>query len=411
MDQNHPRCASNDRPHTFGLVDLAWLAVQYRRLILSCAAILGIFSVVLSLLLKPDYTATVLLLPPALVSSAGAVLLPPDDALGTPGTLVAEQMPVPPDFYAGLMQTQGVEDALVRQFHLDRVYGERTESQARMRLEDRTTLDTDNPPLIQISVSDHDATRAAALANGYVRELNLVLLRIAKNDSRSRQEVFARELAEERTVLGNAEAGLAEFQRATGLIEPREQANAEIASVTQLRAQLTSRQVELHALESRATPRNSEVLALEAQIGALQTVIRDYRAEGGGNESIEVAPDRMPTLQMEIAWRQRAFDRDEELFESLSRGLEAAKLDVGVQKPLVQVVDWATVPDRKSWPPRIALVLLTALLGGLGAYGWVLLGTVMGPESGRWIGFHPTMTSGSARSDPSAGPDPRGPHG
>ena len=410
MEQNHSQHASKGRPAALGLVDLVWLAVSRRRLILVCTVVFGAFSLVLSFLLKPKYTATVLLAPPTLVSR-GAVLAPAGDA--SPGTsgLVNELAPSPAELYVGLMQTLGADDALTRLFDLKRVYGDQSDSQARMRLQDNTTFDTDNLPLIRISVRDQSAARAAALADGYLAELDSTLRRIAEGKSKAQQELFTEELSKERPELENAEAALAQAQNATGLIEPREQVDAEIASMKQLEAQLTIMGAELRALKSRATAENPEVLTLDTQIRTLEAAIRRYRSAGGGSSSIEIAPERIPSLRLEIVRRQRAFDRDEGMAEALSRGLEAAKLDENLQKPHIQVVDWATVPDRKSWPPRTVLVVLTAFLGALGAYGWVLLGKVLEPERERWNEFLRIVIAGGGERNAAADSGLRGRRG
>jgi uncharacterized protein involved in exopolysaccharide biosynthesis len=39
---------------------------------------------------------------------------------------------------------------------------------------------------------------------------------------------------------------------------------------------------------------------------------------------------------------------------------------------MMQVVDYAVVPDTKSGPPRVPLTLLSAMLGGLLVAGWIL---------------------------------------
>jgi uncharacterized protein involved in exopolysaccharide biosynthesis len=54
----------------------------------------------------------------------------------------------------------------------------------------------------------------------------------------------------------------------------------------------------------------------------------------------------------------------EALYELLMRQYESAKLDEAHSAPLVQVVDYAVVPDSKAGPPRTLLTVLAALLGG-----------------------------------------------
>ena len=54
----------------------------------------------------------------------------------------------------------------------------------------------------------------------------------------------------------------------------------------------------------------------------------------------------------------------EALYELLMRQYESAKLDEAHSAPLVQVVDYAVVPDSKAGPPRTLLTPLALVLGG-----------------------------------------------
>jgi tyrosine-protein kinase Etk/Wzc len=64
----------------------------------------------------------------------------------------------------------------------------------------------------------------------------------------------------------------------------------------------------------------------------------------------------------------------EMLFEFLSKQFEAARLDEAKDSVVVQVVDAAVEPERKSGPMRLAIVALLTASSFLGAIGWVLVG-------------------------------------
>ena len=60
------------------------------------------------------------------------------------------------------------------------------------------------------------------------------------------------------------------------------------------------------------------------------------------------------------------------LFEILAKQYEAARLDEAKSAPLVQTVDRAVAPERKSWPPRILIIVSAALLAALVSGFWAL---------------------------------------
>jgi uncharacterized protein involved in exopolysaccharide biosynthesis len=52
-------------------------------------------------------------------------------------------------------------------------------------------------------------------------------------------------------------------------------------------------------------------------------------------------------------------------------------MDEARDAPVLQVVDRATIPDKKSGPPRLLLLIVGCLLGALMGSGWVIVKTAM----------------------------------
>ena len=79
--------------------------------------------------------------------------------------------------FIGVLRSQTAQDRLIQDFELQRVYapfGKKSLTDARTELDENTSISEDRKSgIISISVTDHDKTRAAALANGYVDQLIL----------------------------------------------------------------------------------------------------------------------------------------------------------------------------------------------------------------------------------------------
>jgi tyrosine-protein kinase Etk/Wzc len=63
----------------------------------------------------------------------------------------------------------------------------------------------------------------------------------------------------------------------------------------------------------------------------------------------------------------------ETIFELLAKQYEIAKIDEARDASLIQVLDKAIEPDRKSKPTRSLIVVLTALVAGFLAVFWVFI--------------------------------------
>jgi uncharacterized protein involved in exopolysaccharide biosynthesis len=70
----------------------------------------------------------------------------------------------------------------------------------------------------------------------------------------------------------------------------------------------------------------------------------------------------VPRAGLEYVRALRDLKYNETLFEMLSKQYEAARIDEAKDAPLIQVIDLAVPPERKSWPPR-RLYVLGGILG------------------------------------------------
>jgi uncharacterized protein involved in exopolysaccharide biosynthesis len=78
-----------------------------------------------------------------------------------------------------------------------------------------------------------------------------------------------------------------------------------------------------------------------------------------------------PQLQLEEQQLMREVETNSAIYVELKRQLEIAKIDEVKNIPVIQVLDYARPPTRKSYPPRTAIVLGTMILA------WLAVGAVV----------------------------------
>ena len=283
----------------------------------------------------------------------------------------------PADLYIGLLESEQVMDRVIRRFDLMRVYKTKRLSDARKALMSNTKILSEKSSLISISVEDHDAKRASAMANAYVEGLHDLMCRLAVTSAAQRRMFFEQQVTQEKNKLAHAEVALEETEKKTGIIQPLGQAEAVIATIMQLRAQISASEVELGGLRTSATEQNPEVITLQSQIAGLRAQLADF--EKGHPGATEVAGNvltptsQVPAASLEYLRRMRDVRYQETLFEFVTKQYEMAKVDEAKQGQMIQVVDPALVPERRSWPPRTLLTLLAFILGAMISSFWVIL--------------------------------------
>src|SRR3989475_1839111 len=342
--------------HLIILAKRKWFIFKF----VGCAAVL---SAGISLLLPKTYTANAKIMPPQQNQSMGAMAalssqLGPLAALAGGGL----GLRTPSDLYVAIMRSRTVADDLIDRFSLMRVYHKKLRVDARLQLTGHTEMLAGKDGLISIFVEDRDPQRAADLANAYVDELEKLTKTLAVTEAGKRRLFFEREVKMASDDLANAEVALKQTQEKTGLILLDSQSRAMIESLTSLRARWAAQEVLVQQIRTFAAPENPELIREEKALEALRDQLS--RLEGGQGKRLfaDVPIENVPTAGLEYVRKYRDVKYHEALFELLAKQYEAAKLDEARDSLIVQQLDKAIVPERRSWPPRTALVLASTLL-------------------------------------------------
>jgi tyrosine-protein kinase Etk/Wzc len=349
------------------LFDILILLVERKFLILAVTALFAILAVVYSLLVPSKYTAIVTLLPPQQNSSMSSMMTSQLGSLGGLASLAGSSLGLknPNDMFVGMFKSRTVEEAMVQHYELMKEYHTRYLSDARSAFEDHTTVDDSGKDgLIKISIEDRDPKRAAELANGYVDQFRLLSQSLAITEASQRRVFFEHELETAKNSLADAEEALKKTEQTTGVIQLDSQAHALIESAASLRAQITERDVQIQGMETYATGQNAQLVQAQRELDGLRAQLAKLGgSEESGNGELIVPKGKVPEAGLEYVRKLRDVKYYETIFDILARQFELAKLDEAKEGALIQVVDPATPPDRRSFPKR-SFIVICATFGG-----------------------------------------------
>jgi tyrosine-protein kinase Etk/Wzc len=366
-----PAVSSADRSaadeEEISLLDLLIAIAERKRMVLRMTAVFTVLAIILSLLLPVHYTATVTLLPPQENSSMAAAMASQLGNLGGMAALTGGGLGLKNsnDRFVAMLQSQTVEDAMVQHFGLMQEYHKRYLSDARKDFEGHTTVDgSSKDGLIHISVEDHDARRAADLANGYVDQFRDLSQHLAITEASQRRLFFQQELEQAKNNLANAEEALEQTEQKTGVIQPDSQERALIESAASLRAQITAREVQIQGMQTYATGENSQLIQAQQELAGLRAQLAKLGgSEDAAGSEFMIPKGLVPKVGMEYIRRLRDVKYYETIFDILARQFEMAKLDEAKEGAVIQVVDPAIVPDRRTFPKRTLIVIGGAIAG------------------------------------------------
>jgi uncharacterized protein involved in exopolysaccharide biosynthesis len=235
--------------------------------------------------------------------------------------------------------------------------------------------------LIGIEVDDRVPERAAAIANQYVLELRKLTTELALTEAQQRRMFFEKQLALTKANLTSAQQTLQASGLSAGMLKAEPRAAAD--SYAKLRAETTAAEVRLQTLRASRNEAAAEVQQALATLTALRGQLQRLEASTSGGDQDSAG----------YISRYREFKYQESLFELFSRQFEMAKVDESREGSLIQVLDPAEPPDRKTKPVRSLMALSATLVSTLVLLIFLILrdlfqkGQTASESQARWASF------------------------
>ena len=337
------------------------IVAKRRRFILKFVGITVVLALATVWFWPNSYTANAKILPPqqtqSMASVAMASQLGPLASLGSSLGLRNTG-----DVYVSMLKSDTIANSLIDRFSLMSVYKSKWRVDAQKKLESRTDVVMSKDGVISVSVDDRSPQRAAELANGYIDELEKLAKRLAVTEAGKRRLFYESEVKSELDELSKAELGLKQTQEKTGIFTLESQAKAVIESVAALRATVAAQQIQVQAMRSFATPENPDLIKAENELAAAEAQLNRMEKRTGSGSTLDMPLSAMPTAGLEYLRRYREVRYHESLFALLARQYEAARIDEGKDPVIIQELDKATPPEKKSSPHRAIILVIVVIL-------------------------------------------------
>lgn len=339
------------------LLEIATAIGEEKKTILGITGVGTALGLVYALLATPIFTAKTVILPPQQQASAASAMLSQLGGLaGMAGA--ASGLKSPDDQYVAFLKSVRLQTDLITQLKLQQRYETDTLEDTRKALNGRVQISSDKKTgLISISVDDKDPRFAAALANAHVPALRHMMGTLALSEAQQRRLFFEQQLEKTQRALDAAEIDFRQQQQRGGIVATEALAETSVKAGAALRAQIAQKEVQLQSLRSFATEQNPEVQRAAGELGALRRQLRQFE-QGGGDVSSN------PTSGMQAVRSFRDVKVLQAKLEVLVKQYEMARLDEAREGPLLQVVDPATAPERKSKPKRALVIVISTLAAG-----------------------------------------------
>jgi tyrosine-protein kinase Etk/Wzc len=343
------------------LYDLFVVMAQNARLLVIAPIVVGILAYLYALTMAPTFTASARIIPPQQPRGAAAALQAQLGALAGLAGSVGVNIKDPVDTYVALIRSRTVADALVDRFDLQKIYQAKLREDARAVLARLTRVAAGKDGLITIEVDDSDPARAASIANAYVEAATRLTGSLALTEAQQRRTFFESQLKQTQANLKASELALGQTGAGEALLKSAP--GAVVDAMARLKAQVTAQEIRISTMRGYLAESSPEFLLAQRELASLRQQLALAQRDEPGKDA----------ASSDYLNRYRDFKYQETLFELMAKQYEAARLDEAREGALIQVVDPAVPPERRSRPKRVLFAATTAFAVGLGLLLFVFL--------------------------------------
>jgi len=369
--------------------NLLWM---HRRPLFRVVAIALVVSAAIAFLLPKQYESVARLMPPdqggsssALIAAlAGRSLGGFAGLSGLAGSLLGER--TSSALFMDLLRSRTVSDRLIDRFNLQQAYHKRYRIDTVKYLTKHTVIvDDKKSGVITLTFTDTDPERSRAIAQGYLEELNRIITTSNVSSAHREREFIEKRLVSVQEELQSAQKALSDFSSVNTTLDIKEQTHAMVDVAAKLEGELIVAQSELDSLEQIYGAENVRVRAAKARIAGLQKEVA--KVNGSSAEGSRIATTRsdkdgseaypslrqLPRLAVPYANLYRRVRIQETVYELLSQQYEMARIEEAKDTPVVNVLDAPLVPEKKSFPPRLIVMLALTFITFLCASTFIIV--------------------------------------
>jgi tyrosine-protein kinase Etk/Wzc len=334
------------------------ILVRRSRLIIFTSGAVMVLTYLILLILPNTYTAKVRILPPQqnltmsgqILDSLGGQNLFSRGSTGSFGGMAGNLLGLknPSDLYVGILTGDTIFDRIIARFNLEKLYKVDYIEDARKKLGQNTKI-TDKNGIITIEVTSKTPDQSAQMANAYVEELDRLLQGLSLKEATGRMAFLEKERLQASENLQKAENNLRVFSEKNSLLQIDTQTKVILEYIARMRAEIDTKEISIKVFQQQATPSNFDMVRLETELKALKEKLRNAETQYDNCLSDVCLPaNKTQGLALNYIRLYREVKFHEGLYQLYIKLVEIARLDMAREYAVIQVVDKAMPPQKRS---------------------------------------------------------------
>ncbi len=347
----------NKEQNTLDILDILLFITQWKRfLIFQFISVFVISYIIIYFFITPQYDASTLIIPTQQdqITGIGSFL---KNFSGLPLGLNSFSQNTEVERYKTIIYSRTNLDIIVKRFNLLKDYHLSSMEKAEKYLKDNIQIDDTKDDALLIKVRASSPEKASDMANFIVEQLNQTVINLNIRKSKENKIFLGDRYEEIRINLKNAEDSLKYFQTKNNMFELENQSKATIEEYSKLESELARKQIELTVMKQILGKDIPEVQYQETAVREFKDKI-DKIQEGKDNNPILIPLKSLPDKGVKYLRYLRDVKIYSTMLEYIIPLYEQAKFDEQKEIPIIQIIDHAVPPEKKSYPSRVLFSLL-----------------------------------------------------
>jgi len=265
------------------------------------------------------------------------------------------------DLFTTIIYSRTNIEKMIDKFDLKNDYGiESTEKTIKL-LKKLIEVDITDESAYEITVRAVSPEKSAEMTNYLVEKVNKDVIDLNVKKAKENRKFLEDRYAEVLINLSDAEDSLRLFQEKTGILEAESQTKSIIEAYSKLESDLAVKQIELAVTEKAIGESSPQAEYLRTTVQEFKNRINDY-IYGKGKNNVLLPLNKLPKDILQYYRYFRTVEIYNAMLEFIIPLYEQTRFEEVKAVPVLQIIDYAVPPEKKSYPPRTIYTLLIAIV-------------------------------------------------
>lgn len=223
---------------------------------------------------------------------------------------------------------------------------------------------------MEIGVYGEEPVRAKEIADFLIYQLNKINTELKVQNARSNREFIESRYNLVKKDLRASEDSLKNYQDIYG-IAPDITVQAAVTTEIELEAEIKSEEVKLDLLRKILSPDQAEIKTQEETIASLKRQL--YEIQNSPDRTSKLSLKGSPDIVMNYLRLKRDVEIQNKILTFIIPIFEQAKIEENKETPTIMILDPPNVPDYKTKPKRLTIIIISSFLVFVLAYSFFII--------------------------------------